>query len=96
MTENQMVQALASVGACFATSTAKFIAVNDPQGSKPSYHIHPDANYPHEKQIVRVYSQKQLQDWVRTAKAARRATDDQASELWLAYEDRWSEVSTRS
>ena len=90
MTTDQMVQALKSVGAIFATSTAKFISPNDPFGSRPAYHIHPDAEYPHEKQIVRVYSQKQLIDWVRTAKAAARASQEDAFWLWTAYEDRWS------
>ncbi len=90
MTEGQMVQSLKSVGAIFAVSTAKFVSPNDPHGSKPAYHIHPDASYPHEKDIIRVYSQKQLQDWVRTARAASRTTNEQAFDLWQAYEDRWS------
>ena len=89
MTEDQMVKALKSVDACFAVSTAKFVSANDPFGSKPSYHIHPDASNPHEKNIVRVYSQKQLQDWVRTAKAASRTPDEKAYVLWLEYEERW-------
>lgn len=89
MTEQQMVAALKSVGACFATSTAKFISPNDPYGSKPAYHIHPNSEYPHEKNIVRVYSQKQLQDWVRTAKAVERTTNEKAYDLWHAYEARW-------
>ncbi len=90
MTVNQMVAALESVGACFATSSAKCILPNDGFDAKPAYHIHPDASYPHEKDIIRVYSQKQLQDWVRTAKAAKRTPDEQAWELWQAYEGRWS------
>jgi hypothetical protein len=91
MTVDQMTQALESVGACFAVSSAKFVSPNDPHGSKPAYHIHPDVSCPHEKNIVRVYSQKQLQDWVRTAKAVERADDEQGYYLWQAYSDRWSE-----
>lgn len=90
MTVAQMVAALESVGACFAVSSAKCILPNDGFDSKPSYHIHPDASYPHEKDIVRVYSQKQLQDWVRTVKAAKRTPEEKAYELWLAYGYRWS------
>ena len=89
MTEQQMVAALKSVGACFATSTAKFISPNDPYGSKPAYHIHPNSEYPHEKDIVRVYSQKQLVDWVRTMKAVARMTNEQAYDLQEAYKARW-------
>lgn len=90
MTEQQMVQSLKSVGACFAVSTAKYISPNDPHGAKPAYHIHPNAEYPHEKDVVRVYSQRQLLDWVRTAKAANRAPQEEAYGLWVAYQDRWS------
>lgn len=90
MTIDQMVAALQSVGACFAVTTAKTILPNDPFGSRPSYHIHPDASYPHEKHIERVYSQAQFKDWVRTTKAAMRATSqEEAYPLWIAYQDRW-------
>lgn len=90
MTINQMAQALKSVGACFAVSTAKTILPNDGFDARPSYHIHPDASYPHEKDIERVYSQKQLVDWVRTAKATQRcAEQSDAFQLWEAYRDRW-------
>lgn len=91
MTIEQMSQALKSVGACFAVSSAKTLLPNDSYGSKASYHIHPNAGYPHEKDIERVYSQEQLKDWVRTMKAAQRCTDqEQAYPLWVAYQDRWS------
>lgn len=90
MTTEQMVKALTDVGAIFAVSTAKYVGANDPFGSKPSYHIHPNADYPHEKNIERVYSQKQFLDWVRTMKAAQRCKDQaDAYDLWQAYEARW-------
>lgn len=90
MTINQMVQALTSVGACFAVTTAKTILPDDPFESKSSYHIHPDASNRCQEDIVRLYSQKQLIDWVRTAKAAARCTDEEkAFEIWQAYVDRW-------
>ncbi len=90
MTTEQMVQALKDVGACFAVSTAKYVAVDD-GFDKPHYHIHPNAEYPHEKHIEHIYSQKQFQDWIRTVKAARRLTDRaDAHDLWIAYQDRWA------
>lgn len=91
MTEQQMVAALKSVGAIFAISTAKYIAASDPWGSKPAYHIHPDADNPRVEDVERVYSQSQLMDWVRTAKAAGRAPDEKAFELWEAYAARWED-----
>jgi len=91
VTIDQMSDALKSVGAVFAVTSAKTVLPNDPSGSKPSYHIHPDASYPHEKDIERVYSQAQFRDWVRTMKAAKRSTDNaQAFMLWQVYKDRWS------
>ncbi|SRR5260221_6334129 len=105
MTTEQMVQALKDVGAIFAVSTAKYVGANDPMGSKPSYHIHPNADYPHEKHIERVWSQAQFQDWIRTMKAVQRIVNtgstgeewedqehhknEKAFELWLAYNERW-------
>ena len=90
MTIDQMSSALKSVGACFAVTTAKIVLPNDPFESKPSYHIHPDSTYPHEKHIERVYSQAQFRDWVQTMKAAKRCADRaDAFDLWQAYESRW-------
>ena len=91
MTTGQMVQALKDVGAIFAVSTAKYVGANDGYGAKPSYHIHPDASYPHEKDIERIYSQAQFQDWIKTTKAAKRAvSQEEAFPLWVAYQDRWA------
>ena len=86
-----MAKALEDVGACFAVTTAKTILPNDGFDAKPSYHIHPDCSYPHEKDIERIYSQAQFQDWVRTMKAAKRAvSQEEAFPLWVAYQDRWA------
>lgn len=91
MTTEQMMKALQDVGACFAVTSAKYVAVRDGRDAKPSYHIHPDCSYPHEDKIVRVYSQAQFRDWVKTVKAAKRATSqEEAFPLWVAYQDRWS------
>lgn len=90
MTITQMVQALDSIGACFAVTTAKTVLANDPYMAKSSYHIHPDKTNPQDSDIVRLYSQAQLADYVKTAKAARRATNDESYKLWILYEDRWS------
>jgi len=87
MTIDQMSQALKSVGACFAVTSAKTVLPNE---SRPSYHIHPDDGDPRQDSIECVYSQAQFKDWVRTAKAAKRATNpDDASQLWFEYQNRW-------
>lgn len=91
MTIDQMTAALSDIGACFAVTTAKCVLPNDPFGARPSYHIHPDASNPRQDDIKRVYSQAQFKDFVRTSKAAARATSQEAAyPLWVAYEDRWA------
>jgi hypothetical protein len=91
MTIDQMARTLHSVGACFAVSSAKTILPNDGFDAKPAYHIHPDSSNPRQDAIERVYSQPQLQDWVRTTKASKRLTNpDDAWELWIEYQNRWS------
>ena len=93
MTIDQMSAALKSVGACFAVSTAKTLLPSDPFGSRPSYHIFPDASNPRQDEIERVYTQAQFKDWVATAKAAKRSVDQVAAyELWQAYSARWEGV----
>ena len=90
MTIDQMSAALRSVGACFAVTTAKTILPNDGFDAKPAYHIHPDCSNPRQEDIERVYSQEQFKDWIRTMKAAMRATSqEEAFPLWIAYQDRW-------
>ena len=85
-----MSQALKSVGACFAVTTAKCILPNDPFGAIASYHIHPDCSYPHQDSIIRVYSQKQFADWIKTAKAVQRMTDEEKQfDLWESFWARW-------
>ena len=90
MKTEQMVKALSDVGACFAVTSAKYVAVRDGREAKPSYHIHPDASDPQEKRIVRIFSQEQFIDWIRTTKAAARVSQEEAFPLWVAYQDRWA------
>ena len=91
MTINQMANALVSIGACYDTTSAKCVLANDPPMAKPSYHIHPDSSNPQQNDIVRIYSQAQFKDWIRTLKAVKRANDnEQSSVLWSMYKDRWS------
>lgn len=90
MTIDQMSQALKSVGACFAVTTAKTLLPSDGFDAKPSYHIHPNCSNPRQDDIDRVYSQAQLRDYVQTAKAVKRATsDEKAFDLWMDYQERW-------
>jgi hypothetical protein len=91
MTIEQMANALVSIGACFATTSAKCVLASDPPMAKPSYHIHPDSSNLQQNDIICLYSQEQFKDWVRTAKAVKRANgNEQSFILWGMYEDRWS------
>ena len=91
MTQAQMEKSLASIGACFAFSAAKFVAPRGEDGVKPAYHIHPDSSNPHEGDIKRFETVKQMQDWIRTQKAAKAATSDEAAfEIQQSYHARWA------
>lgn len=51
--KQQISQKLVEAGACWAVTDRKCILPGDGYGATPSYHIHPDASYPHENQIRR-------------------------------------------
>src|SRR5436305_10846480 len=89
MNKQQISQGLRDIGASFAIRSDKFVAVNDPQGSKPSYHIHPDASYPHEQEIIHFDSLKDIEEWIRCAKVMSKAkTEQEALSIRYAYEDK--------
>ena len=90
MTTDQMIRALGDVGASFAVTTAKVILPGDPRGAEPAYHVYPDASNPSQDSIIRIPSQRQFGDWIRTMKAAKRAVSPSSAQLlWDAYDNRW-------
>ena len=90
MTKQQKIgQALQEIGACFAVRNDKFISVNDPQGSRPAYHVHPDASYPHEREIIRFATLMEIEEWSNCAKACASAkTEQEMLSIRYAYEDK--------
>jgi len=75
---------LGEIGACFATSTSKFICANHNccqplDGDKPAYHIHPDACNPRQDDIKRFESLGELKSWIKMQKAASAAPSQDAA-----------------
>ena len=71
----RITEGLLEVGACYATSSAKHVSPNDGFGAKPSYHIHPDASYPHQDSIETYTSLEELAGYVEARKAAEATSD---------------------
>lgn len=75
--KGQVTKALQAVGACWAVRTDKFCGADDPledqMAGRKTYHVHPDASYPHQDHILRFASLRAIMEWVGEVKAARKA-----------------------
>lgn len=62
-----ITRGLLDIGACWAVSDKKYqgTGFND---VRPTYHIHPDSSYPHEANIIRFDSKKEIAGWIKTIK----------------------------
>jgi hypothetical protein len=81
---NSIKSGLDEIGACFATSTSKFICANHNccqplDGDKSAYHIHPDSSNPRQDDIKRFESLAELASWIEMCKAARAAPSQEAA-----------------
>jgi hypothetical protein len=72
--KQQISQKLVEAGASWAITDRKCILPGDGYGASPSYHIHPDANHPHENAIRRFSDLETLEAYT-TAKL-------EAAKLW--------------
>lgn len=68
----QVEQGLEDIGACWAVRSDKFCGANDPYDNqlegKKTYHVHPDAGYPHQGDIKLFDSLDEIWSWVRACK----------------------------
>ena len=81
--KTQIEQGLSEIGACWAVRADKYVSPDDEFGAKPSYHVHPDASYPHVRSIKRFESLDMLWSWIQACKrsAALHAKDGQLCEV---------------
>lgn len=69
-TKQQAQAAMERIGACWAVTARKCILPGDGYDATPSYHVHPDASYPHEGAIRRFSSYAEIVEWAQEAEAA--------------------------
>ncbi len=68
--KTQIEQGLSEIGACWAVRADKYISPDDGYDAKPTYHVHPDRGYPHERAIKRFQSLDMLWSWIQACKRA--------------------------
>ncbi len=85
MNHQTVTNQLSSIGACWAVSSHKTLLPNDNSG-KPGYYIHPNAEYPHEMDIIKVNSLKKASEYVAMVKACKAAkTEAEADDIYLEW-----------
>lgn len=91
---SRITKGLREIGAAWAVRSDKYLCTdhnccNALNGDKPAYHIHPDASYPHQSNIMRFRSMADLEGYIKARKAAAKAKSDvEAHEImqdWAAY-----------
>ena len=77
---------LKSIGACWAVSSSKYCGANDGFDAqvegKKTYHVHPDAACPLQRDITRFDSLKELASWIAACKRAAASDDVYATVVW--------------
>lgn len=70
---------LREIGAAWAVTDAKTVFPGDGFDAKPTYHVHPDADNPHEGRIRRFETLDQLEGWLRLVRQYNAGTIDEAT-----------------
>jgi len=81
--KRRITQGLKEIGAAWAVSADKYICTNVQccnalEGDKAAYHVHPDASYPHQSEIIRFTSLKEVWVYIQARRAAVKARNDYA------------------
>ena len=78
----QVEQGLEDIGACWAVRSDKYISADDGYDATPTYHVHPDASYPHVRSIKRFDSLNELASWIDACKRAAASSDKYATVVY--------------
>ena len=65
-TKRRIERKMEEMGMTWAVRSTKYIAPDDPFGSSPTWHVHPNAEYPHEENIQRFDTLNDLWEWLTT------------------------------
>ena len=82
----RITQKLQGLGAAWSVRNDKYLSPDDPLGSAATYHIHPNAEYPHVRNVVRLTSLRAIEEWIGARRRAAAATDDEAMGIMLDLE----------
>lgn len=63
-TKDRITRKLESKGMAWAVTANKTILPEDGFDAKPTYHIHPERTYPHQRHIQRFHSLAELEEWI--------------------------------
>lgn len=88
MSKQQITQKLSELGAAWAVTSAKTVLPNDGFDAKPTYHVHPDASYPHQNSIKRFDNLNEVAGYVDARERANQASDQSAA--YEIMEDFWN------
>ncbi len=75
MNKQKITEELAEVGAAWAVSSEKIVLPGDGFGAGATYHVHPDASYPHQYSIKRFDNLREVAAYVDARKKAKAATN---------------------
>ena len=81
-TRKQVEQGLEDIGACWAVRSDKYVGADDGYDARPTYHVHPDAGYPHVNAIKRFESLDELANWIGACKRAAASPDEFATVVY--------------
>ena len=90
MTHQQITKKLSEIGAAWAVRSDKYVDPNDGYGAKPTYHIHPDASYPHQDSIKKFDNLDEVAGYVTARINAGKAKTE--SESFRIMDDFWESL----
>lgn len=80
MNKQTITTRLSKIGACWAIRSDKFIDSSDGWDAKPTYHIHPNADYPYQQNILRFSSLKDINEYINMRLACKNAKSQREAE----------------
>jgi len=61
---DRITKELQEQGRAWAVRSDKHISPDDEWDAKPTYHVHPNASYPHQSDICRFDSLNEIEEWL--------------------------------
>ncbi len=86
MNKQQITKKFQDLSIAWATSNGKYVGANDGFDAKPSYHVHPDASYPHQDHVKKFTSLEEIGEYVKACELAAAApTQEEAARIMEYY-----------